>query len=234
MANAEPPARSLEILLIEDDPDDVLFAKEALRSVKFKAHVTVASTAKEGLASATRRKGREPDVILLDLRLPGANGAELIRDLRAAGVQAPCIIVTGMPDQARLLESAMLALGAVEILHKPYEASDLGDTIEAALRAKPHAPRGEVRKGAIRLDPVFRRVWVRNRLIGHLPPRRFALLTALARAAGALAREHLLRTIWDGSDDPQIVAKTIQRLRQDLGPDAELILARPDGYELAG
>jgi DNA-binding response OmpR family regulator len=139
-----------------------------------------------------------------------------------------------MRDEAGLLESAMLALGAVEILHKPYEAADLADTIESALRARPHVPRGEVRKGPIRLDPEFRRVWGRNRLIGHLPPRRFALLTALARAAGAIGREHLLRTIWDGCDDPQIVAKTIQRLRQDLGADAELILARPDGYELAG
>ena len=123
----------MEILLVEDEPDDVRTVQDALRNGGIEANLTVVSKGKDALAAATR-KGARPSVILVDLHLPGSSGADLIGQLRALRVNAPCIIVTGMADDAGLVKRAMLSMGAVELLSKPFPPEKLVEAIRSAIK----------------------------------------------------------------------------------------------------
>lgn len=232
---AELENRTITLLLVEDDDEDVLLAREALKAAGLRARLSVARDGAEALRQLKGPADSRPDVLLLDLRLGKSNGVEVLRFLRGRQFELPVIIVSGMPDASGVIETAMLALGAVQFLHKPFSAGDLAETVREALSGKPSQRREDsLQKGCIRLDPVFRRVWVGGRLIGHLPPKRFEFLIELARSGGPVRKDDLLRKLWPDLDDPQILLKTIQRLREDLGRDADRIRLAGDTLELRG
>jgi DNA-binding response OmpR family regulator len=219
-----------KLLVIDDDVELHEFIKAALRDFS----LSFAECGKDGMRHAQRAR---PDLILLDLNMPEQNGIEVYGQLRrqTAFKDIPCVIMTAMGDSSGVLESAIIALGAVEFLQKPFTTSDLIETVQHALEGLPRAQkRSQIKKGIVRLDPVFRRVWVGSRLIGHLPPKRFHVLAALAQSEGPVERSKILKDVWGSENDPHTLDKTIQRLREDLGADGGRIVTTPGGYQLVG
>ncbi len=142
------------------------------------------------MASAT-----EYDALVLDVMLPGIDGFETCRRLRADGVWAPVLMLTArdaVGDRVAGLDS-----GADDYLTKPFSFSELLARLRALVRrGSPERP-AILSIGDLRLDPALRRVWRGDAEI-ELSPREFALLEAFMRHPGeVLSRFQLLERVWD-------------------------------------
>jgi len=136
------------------------------------------------------------DAIVLDLLLPGIDGFEVCRRLRADGVRSPVLMLTArdaVADRVRGLDT-----GADDYLTKPFSLAELGARLRALARRGPIERPPVLRAGDLCLDPAGRRVW-RGRAEIALSAREFALLETLMRHAGqVLDRLQLLDHVWDG------------------------------------
>ncbi|MBI4345826.1 MAG: response regulator transcription factor, partial [Elusimicrobia bacterium] len=158
------------ILSIEDDADLQHLIGLTLHSNGFE--VQYAFNGKEGYEKIL---SMHPDLILLDLMLPGMNGIEILKAVKSNKEvrDLPIIVITAYGDDVSMLEHSVKALGAVEYLRKPIEMSVLVSHIRRALAASPklEAPPEEIRRGVIRADPRFRTLFINDRLVATLPPR---------------------------------------------------------------
>lgn len=221
------------ILSIEDDPDVQHLLGLALHQEGYEIHY--AFTGPEGYEKVL---SLNPDIVLLDMMLPGWNGVEVLRRVRAnkAVSDVPVIVVTAYSEDPAFVEGSLKTLGIVEYIRKPLVLDDLLRLIRRVLADR--KPRGSVekglRKGVVRLDPKLRTVWVNDRLVATLAERRFSLLKALLESRGAVGREDLLKRVWGNSTEINVLEKTIQRLREDLGTESARVQTTSDGYELIG
>jgi len=138
----------------------------------------------------------EYDAIVLDLLLPGIDGFEVCRRLRADGVRSPVLMLTArdaVDDRVRGLDT-----GADDYLTKPFSLAELGARLRALARRGPVERPPVLEAGDLRLDPAGRRVW-RGHAELALSAREFALLETLMRHPGqVLDRLQLLDHVWDG------------------------------------
>lgn len=222
------------VLLIEDEPQMRRFLRAALGGYDYR--LVEAPTAREGLAQAA---GRNPDVILLDLGLPDADGIDLTRRLREWSTTPIVVISARGREQDKI---AALDAGADDYLTKPFGVGELLARLRVALR---HAARtGDATADAVfavgdlRVDLAARRVFMAKAEI-HLTPTEYKLLTTLVRHAGkVLTHGQLLREVWG----PNAVAHThyvrvyMAQLRHKLEPDPNrprYLLTEPGvGYRL--
>jgi DNA-binding response OmpR family regulator len=174
------------ILIIEDEPKIARLARDYL--VKYGYRVLVAGDGPTGLAAARRES---PDLVLLDILLPGMDGRELCRRLRAESA-VPIIMLTALAEESDQIVG--LELGADDYLTKPFSPAVMVARVRATLRRA----RGEtgdasvLRRGDLLIDPAAHAVTLAGRPI-HLTPNEFKLLAALARHPGqTLSREQLL------------------------------------------
>ena len=219
-----------KILIIDDDLGFQTMLKMSLEREPYQ--VSFASSGREAMELARQSP---PDLILLDLMMPGENGILILTEMRADDhlKNVPCVVITGLNDGSLIFESAALALGAVEFLEKPFERADLLDAIQIAFGQKPsHGAVPKITKGDLSLDPSSRRVWVGGKFIGHLPPQRFRVLSALARADGAVAKPKLVEEAGPAQGEPVPIEETVDRLREDLLPYGHSIQSTPEGYKL--
>ena len=190
--------------------------------------VDVAITGPDALQQAS---STAYDVILLDVMLPGFDGFEVCRRLRAQEVWSPTLMLTArdeVEDRVRGLDS-----GADDYLVKPFSSNELLARIRALVRrgAPPRPTR--VVAGEIVLDPATRQVW-RSEEELSLTAREFALLDTLMRQAGeVLSRYELLEHVWDGSYENRsnVIEVYIGYLRDKLGRD-RIETVRGAGYRL--
>jgi DNA-binding response OmpR family regulator len=178
-------------LLIDDDARLGALVAEYLG--KHEIDVTVAGDGERGLAAL--RRGRF-DVVLLDIMLPGTDGLELCRRIRAAPELAgiPVVMLTAKGDDVDRIVG--LELGADDYLAKPFNPRELLARMRAVLRragpASPAARPQRLRAGAVEIDLDAREVAVKGKRVA-LTHYEFELLAVLARAAGrVLSREQLL------------------------------------------
>jgi two-component system, OmpR family, KDP operon response regulator KdpE len=180
------------VLVIEDEPQMRRFLRSALEGHGYK--VVEVGTAREGLAQVA---GRNPDVILLDLGLPDADGIDVTRRLREWAA-TPVIVIS-----ARGLETdkvGALDAGADDYLTKPFGVGELLARIRVALR---HASRSSddpadpvFTQGELTVDLARRQVFVAGAEV-HLTPTEYKLLTLLVRHAGkVVTQRHALREVW--------------------------------------
>ena len=218
----ERPAR--RILVIEDERD--IAELIALHLTELPAEVTLAHDGPRGLDLALASHW---DAVLLDIRLPGLNGLDLCRELRAQTPHVPIMMLTARGGELdRVLG---LELGADDYLSKPFSVLEMQARVKALLRrsalnaalAAECAPARSavIETGPLRVDRSERRVW----LAGHevvLTPREFELLWHFVRAPGRVfTRSELLADVWgyghDGYD--HTVNSHINRLRSKLGDE---------------
>ena len=150
------------------------------------------------LATATH-----PDVVLLDVMLPGFDGLEVCRRIQADR-PVPVLMLTARDDEADVLVG--LGVGADDYLTKPFSMREVVARVSALLRRVERAEALAAERpatlvvGGVRIDPGARRTTVAGEAV-HLTPTEFDLLLCLAREAGqVLSRERLLREVWDWGD----------------------------------
>ncbi|HEV8585590.1 MAG TPA: response regulator transcription factor [Methylomirabilota bacterium] len=223
----------LAALLIDDDARLGALVREHLG--QHDIDVTLAGDGERGLAAL--RKGRF-DVVLLDLMLPGIDGLEVCRRIRAAPELAalPVIMLTARGDDVDKIIG--LELGADDYLAKPFNARELLARIRAVLRRGRAAPAKRFRTGKLEIDFDAREVTVAGRRAA-LTSYEFDLLAALARAAGrVLSREQLLDALkgaeyetFDRSIDVH-VSKLRAKLEEDPKAPRHIKTVRGVGYVL--
>jgi DNA-binding response OmpR family regulator len=210
--------RATRILYVEDEPSIAEPFRQALVREGFVA--TVAGTAREALDLVGEL---HPELVLLDLGLPDADGRDVCRELRRRS-DVPIIMVTARDSEAdRVLG---LELGADDYVVKPFSAREVASRIRAVLRrtgpvlADP--VERELRFDALRIDVAARRVFLAGTEL-ELTRKEFELLVALAGRAGTVvSRERLMAEVWDTNwfGTTKTLDVHVGALRRKLGDDA--------------
>ncbi|MGY6251379.1 response regulator transcription factor [Bosea thiooxidans] len=231
-----------QILLVEDDPRLYEFLKRGLRAEGYA--VLHAKNGDEAIAMARQlwnasKTTGEAAVIVLDVMLPGQNGLDICRVLRAAGVALPILMLTALSDVEDRVRG--LRAGADDYLGKPFEFEELLARIEAMFRrqGKSSSPAsGSIELGRLRLDVERAAVFVDERRI-DLSARELSLLKLLMASPGRVfSRERILSAVWDANTDPltNIVEVYVGRLRKKLigaAGSAPIETVRGLGYRFA-
>jgi two-component system OmpR family response regulator len=221
----------MRILLAEDDPETAGFVATGLGEAGHNA--VVAADGKDalhlGLVEAF-------DVMILDRMMPGLDGIEVLRRLRAAGILVPAIMLTALGRIEDRVEG--LDAGADDYLVKPFAFSELLARVNAiARRVAPEQAATRLAAGPFALDLLSREVRRNGKLIA-LQPKEFRLLEELMRHPGEyVTRTMLLERVWDFHFDPQtkIVETHVSRLRSKLnegGLEDWIETARGVGYRM--
>lgn len=194
--------------------------------------VLSAGSAESGLKSVRTNK---PDLIILDIMLPGIDGLEFLRLLRRES-RTPVILLSARRGETdRILG---LKLGADDYVVKPFSHGELLARVEARLR--PAAAPGEERSasvGAMSIDVARHQVTVKGKPV-RLAPKEFSLLRLLVEADGkVLSRDQLLELIWGHDKSMEIDTRTVDqhvaRLRRKLGEEGSRISTVPNfGYQV--
>jgi two-component system KDP operon response regulator KdpE len=229
------PAPQTRVLIVEDDPNivDLIRSNLAVRGFD-----TLVST--DGSKVLALLETEQPDMVLLDLMLPEADGFELCRQIRERSTVA--IIVVSARGGERDKVTA-LNMGADDYMTKPFGIEELLARILATLRRTRPAEAGSgtpsvITIGDVQIDLAAQQVRRSGTEI-HLTPTEFALLRELAVNQGKLlSRTHLLRRVWGRGyeTETEYVRVYIRRLRAKLEPpgSAPLILTQPRaGYRIA-
>jgi len=217
------------ILVVDDEPNIVELLRLYLERDGFA--VIAARDGEEALALAARH---DPDLVVLDLMLPGRGGFEVCRELRRRG-DVPILMLTARSEDVDAIVG--LELGADDYVTKPFNPRALVARVKAILRRTAATAAGgrPIEVGALRLDPRRREALVGDRRL-ELRTREFDLLTALARDPGVvLTRDALLEDVW-GTDFPgetRTIDVHVAELRKKLGRDGPPIeTVRGLGYRL--
>ena len=184
-------ATSALVLLVEDDA-----ATRRAVATNLRGHAYRVTEAADGEQAMHAWEQHRPDLILLDLGLPGIDGIAVVRRVRREATTP--IIVLSARNQERDKVDALDA-GADDYLTKPFGMPELHARVRAALRRTLVAaatPDGTIRIGPLALDPARRRVTVDGRDV-HFTPREYELLkTLLANTGRVVGRGRLLRAVW--------------------------------------
>jgi DNA-binding response OmpR family regulator len=214
------------ILIAEDEPRLASFLEKGLRSNGF-----VTSVAEDGMSASTMARDDEFDLLVLDLGLPGKDGTEVLRELRASGQRMPVIILTARDDVSDKVGG--LEGGADDYVTKPFRFEELLARVRARLRDERTVERTVLRAGTVVLDLRTRRAATDGRTV-DLTAREFTMLEVLIRHAGqVLSREQLLSHVWGYDYDPgsNVVDVYIGYLRRKLGSNS-IETVRGMGYRL--
>ena len=212
---------ALTILVVEDEPTIAEAVAARLRAEGFAVH-----TAADGPSAVLAAEKLRPDLIVLDIMLPGFDGLEVCRRVQALR-PVPVLMLTARDDETDKLVG--LAIGADDYLTKPFSMKEMVARVHALLRrvrrAADVAHDSESSScqviGDLELDRAQRRV---RRAGGevHLTPTEFELLGCLAHRPGlVLTREQLLAEVWDWADasGTRTVDSHVKELRRKLGAD---------------
>jgi len=225
-------ASSARVLVVDDERD--IAALVAYHLTREGYRVSTAGTGDEALQAAAAER---PDLVVLDLMLPGLSGYEVLQELRRApGMeQLPVVFLTARREEADRIRG--LELGADDYVTKPFSPQELVLRVGSVLR-RVRAPAlagaaRTLRAGEVEVDVDAKRVTVGGREVA-LTPTEYRLLTALMERRGRVqTRKQLLQAAWDVHVDieTRTVDMHVQRLRQKLGRAGDLIeTARGFGY----
>ncbi len=215
------------ILIAEDEPRLSSFLEKGLRSNGF-----VTTVAEDGAKASALARDDEFDLLVLDLGLPGKDGVEVLRELRASGQRMPVIILTARDDVSDKVSG--LEGGADDYVTKPFRFEELLARVRVRLRDERTVERTVLKAGAIALDLRTRRASADGRTV-DLTAREFTMLEVLIRHAGqVLSREQLLSHVWGYDYDPgsNVVDVYVGYLRKKLGSEA-IETVRGMGYRLS-
>jgi two-component system, OmpR family, response regulator MprA len=222
----EPASRD-RVLVVDDDPPLRRMLARTLTAEGYE--VTVAADGGGALAEAERTA---PDVIVLDVAMPGLDGLTVARRLRGKGLPTPILMLTArdeVPDRVAGLEA-----GADDYLVKPFAVQELIARLRALTRRAGSEPAaGGLRSyGDLTFDAAARRAVRGGRAI-ELTGREAALLELLLREPGrVVGRERAIEEIWDGAAERGVVDAYVTRLRRKLGSPPLIRTVRGSGFTL--
>jgi len=221
---------TFHILLIEDDPQTAQMVRFYLEREDFAVIV-----AKDGLAGEQAFRKHSPQLVLLDIMLPGIDGLELCRRIRRQSA-APILMLTARAEDTD--KAIGLGIGADDYLTKPFSPIELIARVKALLRRAYQyndPPQPAFLGGPrLRLDPARRIVTLDQKPIDFTPTEFDILHVLMANPGWAFARGHLLEKVWGYNDEAgeETVTAHVSNLRRKLEPaGAELIrTVRGVGY----
>ena len=208
----------MQILLVEDDP---FIARAVTAALESEAHV--ARWVPTGREALTDIRTSRPDAVLRDLGLPGMDGIDVLRAIRAMPspvCDLPVIIVTAREALESRLEG--LDAGADDYILKPFHMSELLARLRAVVRRKGPLAGDVLRAGGLSLNTVTHTCTADGRAV-TLSKREYALLAALLQRPGAiLSRRQLEEKLYAPGDEPEsnAVEYLIHALRRKIGADA--------------
>ena len=223
----------MNLLLVEDDPT----MRASLERTLSRRGMRIA-TCPDGAQALGRWREERPDVVLLDLSLPGMDGLDVLEKARREGLRTPVLVVTARGTVGdRILG---LNAGADDYLPKPFDLDELEARVRALARRPPGATTAPAPAGfaigKLRLDPESGAFSAGNEFL-ELTPRESALLHALAARPGrAVTKERLFDAVFAGEVDVQYEAieVIVYRVRKKLArTGAALVTLRGLGYLLA-
>jgi len=221
------------ILIVEDDPAIAAFVQTALQREGFETELV-----KRGDRVLERVEASPPDLVLLDLMLPGLDGLEVCKALRRRPQYIPIIMLTAKDDDVDIIVG--LEIGADDYITKPFKIRELIARIRAHLRFAQHSTRSA--SSILRFDSleinIDGRTVSRDGQIVNLSPKEFDLLALLASDPRRVyGRETLLKNVWgyDYMGESRTVDVHIQRLRQKIETDPSqprfLVTVHSIGYK---
>jgi len=222
------------ILVVEDEESLISFLQPMLKRVGFQ--VTIARDGEEALALVD---AEEPDLVVLDIRMPKLDGWEVCRELRKREQYIPIIVLTVLGETVEKVKG--LSIGADHYFTKPFDPHELIAQIEATLRTvrkSRELPRpNRLVFDRLEIDIDKRQVWLASQEV-QLTPTEFNLLRFLAEHPGRVfGRETLLDEIWgwNVAVDSRVVDKNIAELRKKLEPNPRvpryILTIRGVGYQ---
>jgi DNA-binding response OmpR family regulator len=224
------------VLIVEDEEAIAAFVQTALERDGFDA-----KSVGDGPGALQALDSFRPDLILLDLGLPGMDGLQVCQAIRTREHYTPIIMLTARTDDVDKIVG--LEVGADDYVTKPFNARELVARVRALLRLVHHSvgqrPKNTVRFGAVEIDLDGRQV-LRDGLPVKLRPKEFDLLALLARNPGRVyGRDTLLEQVWgyDFAGDSRTVDVHMQRLRRKLEENPRvpryLLSVHSIGYKFA-
>jgi two-component system alkaline phosphatase synthesis response regulator PhoP len=225
------------LLLVEDEPGLQLALSDRLSAEGY-----AVETAGDGNVAVTRATGEPFDVIVLDVMLPGRDGYDVAKTIRAQGIQTPILMLTA---RSQVVDRVVgLKLGADDYLTKPFETIELLARIEALLRRAPSGSPGvaleRYQVGEIAIDVRKAEVKLRGEQL-DLSAKEFQLLKYFIEHRGAtVSRDELLHEVWGYQATPstRTVDVHVAWLRQKLEPNPRvpqyILTVHGLGYKFAG
>jgi two-component system alkaline phosphatase synthesis response regulator PhoP len=218
-----------ERVLVIDDEDKILnLVSSYMEKEGYEIH-----TANDGISGLEIAKEINPDIVVLDIMLPGMDGLEVLAQLRRES-NVYVILLTAKTEETDKIIG--LSVGADDYVTKPFSPRELTARVKAALR------RLNIKDQEIDIDilsfqtikihPGSRKVWVKDKPI-DLTAMEFDLLTSLAEHQGlVLSREQLLEKVWDQDyfGELRVVDVHVGHIRQKLGDDRYIATVRGVGY----
>lgn len=201
----------MRVLVVEDETKMASLLRRGLAEEGLAVDI-----APDGETALVRAQATDYDAIVLDVMLPGIDGFETCRRLRAADTWTPVVMLTAR-DTVRD-RVAGLDYGADDYLTKPFSLEELSARLRALFRRQPAARPAIIRVGGLELDPATRRV-ARDGVDISMSAKEFALLETFMRAPGrVLTRFQLLEHVWDYSYESRsnIVDVYVRYLREKL------------------
>jgi DNA-binding response OmpR family regulator len=235
-ATDELPVTMPRILIVEDNPDLAYGLRTGLEIEGYDVQV-----ADDGESGLERAKAWGPDLVMLDLMLPGMDGYRVLRTLREAGSNVPVLILTARGEEADKVLG--FRLGADDYVTKPCGVLELLARVGALLRRSRISDRtngvdGHERFGSVEINPASRTVLKEGTPVA-LSPKEFDLLLALVRRRGAVAsRVELLREVW--GHRVEVMTRTVdihiaelrRKLEDDPSNPRHILTVWKAGYRL--
>jgi two-component system, OmpR family, response regulator ResD len=213
---AEPSGQA-SVLVVDDEPTIVEVVSRYLQRAGYEARC-----AGDGYEAMALAAARRPDLVVLDVMLPGADGMEVMRHLREGeGDRVAVILLTAKGEESDRIMG--LRLGADDYVVKPFSPAELVARVEAVLRRREPATEGSepLRFDDLTIEPAARRVLAGGQE-AQLTQREFDLLLFLARHPGQVfTREQLMDAVWRYPfyNDTSTVTVHVRRLRAKIEPD---------------
>ncbi len=204
------------VLVVDDEPTIAEVVSRYLERAGYDTRV-----AADGLAAIDAAIARRPDLVVLDLMLPGIDGLEVMRRLREQDRATPVILLTAKGEESDRVIG--LRLGADDYVVKPFSPAELVARVDAVLRRVDTSPEHEtpIELEDLTIEPAARRVTVRGEEV-QLTQREFDVLLFLARHPGQVfSRNQLMDAVWQYSfySDTSTVTVHIRRLRAKIEAD---------------
>ena len=223
------------ILVVDDEPD--ITALVAYHLAKAGHRVSTAANGSDALKAAREER---PDIVILDLMLPGVSGYDVLAELRRRDDtrEVGVILLTSRREEADRIRG--LSLGADDYLSKPFSPQELSLRVNALLRrlGAPAVSAGStLSAGPITIDRSAHRVMLDGRELTLTATEYKLLLTLVERRGRVQTRPQLLETVWEAQPDIQTRTEDmhVQRLRSKLGVTGKLIeTVRGFGYRFRG
>jgi len=218
----------LSLLLVEDE---AALAHSLLRGLTEEGFAVDWAPSAEAAEGEFARKGH--DLIVLDLRLPGRDGLDFLRDLRGRGSAVPVIVLTARGSVEERVTG--LDSGADDYLVKPFAFAELLARIKALARRHFVSPSPVLKVADLEMDTIRRKVWRAGRELS-LSPKETILLELLMRNAGqVVTRDMIVEVAWgaDFNEFTNLIEVFVNRLRQKIdyaGSESLIVTVRGAGY----